>query len=90
MASVYADTRFEVPTRRGGRAADQRLFVVVTLVPAFLAIVVFWFYPILNGFYGSFTDWRAMSTDRNWIGLQHYRTLWHDDVFREALVNTGQ
>ena len=90
MASVYADTQFEIPTRRGGRAADQRLFVVVTLVPAFLAIVVFWFYPILNGFYGSFTDWRAMSTDRSWIGLDHYRTLWNDNIFREALINTGQ
>ena len=90
MASIYADTHFEIPARRGGRAADQRLFVVVTLVPAFLAIVVFWFYPILNGFYGSFTDWRAMTTQRSWIGLEHYRTLWNDDVFREALVNTGQ
>ncbi len=90
MASIYADTHFEIPARRGGRAADQRLFVVVTLVPAFVAIVVFWFYPILNGFYGSFTDWRAMTTQRSWIGLEHYRTLWNDDVFREALVNTGQ
>lgn len=90
MASIYADTRFETPKRRGGRAADQRLFVVVTLVPALLAILLFWIYPILNGLYGSFTDWRAFQTERSWIGIDHYRGLWNDDTFREALVNTFQ
>ena len=90
MASIYADAQFETPKRRGGRAADQRLFVVVTLVPALLAILLFWIYPILNGLYGSFTDWRAFQTERSWIGIDHYRGLWNDDTFREALVNTFQ
>ena len=90
MASIYADTQFQVPGRRGGRAADQRLFVYVTLVPAFAAIALFWIYPIANGLYGSFTDWRAFQTERSWIGIDHYRGLWRDDTFRESLINTWQ
>jgi multiple sugar transport system permease protein len=90
MASIYADTPFHTPKRRAGRNADQRLFVLVTLIPAFVAIALFWIYPIVNGLIGSFTDWRAFSTERNWIGLDHYRGLWNDNTFREALVNTFQ
>ena len=90
MATLPADATYVTKGRRGGRNADQRLFVVVTLLPAFLGLVVFWIYPMANGLYGSFTDWRAFQTDRDWIGFGHYRALWRDDIFREALINTGQ
>jgi multiple sugar transport system permease protein len=85
---------FPSPTRGkrriGGRNADQRLFIAVTLIPTFGGLLLFWIYPLANGLWGSFTDWRAFQTERDFVGLDNYRTLWHDDVFREALVNTFQ
>ena len=77
-------------SRLGGRDADQRLFVAVTLIPTALGLLIFWIYPLANGLWGSFTDWKAFQTDREFIGIDNYRTLWHDDVFRETLVNTFQ
>jgi multiple sugar transport system permease protein len=90
LSADPADAGYVTRGRRGGRNADQRLFVVVTLIPAFLGIALFWIYPMANGLYGSFTNWRAFESDRDWIGFGHYRALWRDDVFREALLNTGQ
>ena len=75
--------------RRGGRNADQRLFVAVTLGPTALGLIVFWIYPLVNGLWGSFTDWRAFEPDRAFVGLDNYRALRHDDVFLTALKNTG-
>ncbi len=74
--------------RRGGRNADQRLFVVVTLVPTALGLLIFWIYPLVNGLWGSFTDWHAFTPDRQFIGLDNYRTLANDRVFTRALRNT--
>ncbi len=76
--------------RRGGRDADQRLFIAVTLIPIFLGLLIFWVYPLANGLWGSFTDWRAFQTDRSFVGLDNYRTLWSDNVFRETLLNTAK
>jgi len=76
--------------RRGGRDADQRIFIAATLIPTALGLFIFWIYPLANGLWGSFTDWRAFQTDRNFIGLDNYRTLWNDNIFRETLLNTAQ
>ncbi|CAA9535434.1 MAG: N-acetyl-D-glucosamine ABC transporter, permease protein 1 [uncultured Thermomicrobiales bacterium] len=75
--------------RRGGRDADQRLFVAVTLVPTLLGLLVFWIYPLANGLLGSFTDWQAFASSREFIGLDNYRALRDDPVFVKALGNTG-
>lgn len=90
MATIPAAAEYQTKGRRGGRDADQRLFVAATLIPIFAGLILFWIYPMANGLVGSFTDWRAMQTERNFIGLDHYRALWHDDIFREALINTGE
>jgi multiple sugar transport system permease protein len=90
MSSSPSGTPYRQTGRRGGRNADQRLFVIVTLVPTFLGLIVFWIYPLANGLWGSFTDWRAFETNRDFIGLDNYVDLWHDDIFRKTLVNTAK
>lgn len=87
--SALSAVAIETPRRRGGRNADQRLFVAATLVPVCLGLIVFWIYPLLNGLWGSLTDWRAFQTDRSFVGLDNYRTLWRDDVFRTSMKNTA-
>ncbi len=76
--------------RRGGRAADQRRFIAAALVPTALGLLIFWIYPLVNGLWGSYTDWRAFQPERAFVGLANYRALANDDVFVETLVNTGQ
>jgi multiple sugar transport system permease protein/raffinose/stachyose/melibiose transport system permease protein len=61
-------------------------------VPAFLlvpllveAVWVFW--PALQGFYLSLTDWDGVSAPR-FIGLDNFREMAHDRVFRTATGDT--
>ncbi|MBA3416776.1 MAG: sugar ABC transporter permease [Chloroflexia bacterium] len=83
-------TRRPRKRRLGGRAADQRLFIATALVPTILGLLVFWIYPLVNGLWGSFTDWRAFQPERAFVGLGNYQTLAGDAVFLETLLNTAQ
>jgi len=76
--------------RLGGRDADQRLFIAATLIPTALGLIIFWIYPLINGLWGSFTDWQAFQSNRDFVGLKNYRELWDDEVFHETLINTFQ
>ena len=75
--------------RRGGRNADQRLFVAVALIPTAAGLILFWIYPLASGLWGSFTNWKAFQPDQSFIGFDNYRTLWHDKVFIKSLKNTA-
>jgi len=59
------------------------------ILPALLVYGVFVFVPILNTVRLSFHDWTGFS-DSQFVGLDNYRQLWSDDVFRTALVNNIQ
>lgn len=76
--------------RRGGRTADQRLFITVALVPMAFGLLIFWIYPLVNGLWGSFTDWQAFQPERTFVGLANYQALASDKVFVETLINTAE
>src|SRR5579862_4944716 len=68
--------------RRGdGRVAI--LFLLPDLIP-FLAFTVL---GVLATFGLSFAHWN-LSSPPTWVGLQNYRTLIDDDLFRKVVVNT--
>ncbi len=46
------------------------------------------FYPTLNSFYISLTDWDIVSKNKNFIGISNYIELFHDEVFWKTLGNT--
>jgi ABC-type sugar transport system permease subunit len=80
-----------VRTRRrsaGSMQRQQRIFVLVALVPMAIIFLVFWIYPMLDGLWGSFTNWSAFNPQRSWVGLKHYNALFADDIFLHALQNT--
>ena len=76
------------PQRRPRPRQGQRLFIAVTLIPMMLVFLIFWIYPIFDGMWGSLTKWQGFNPNRQFIGLENYRTLAEDPVFIKSLANT--
>lgn len=68
--------------RRHGRYA-----AILFLLPALTVYGLFILYPLVKGVSLSFTDNTGGPTDK-FVGLQQYRTLWHDPAVRHALQHT--
>ena len=69
---------------------NQQLFVLSVIGPMLLFFFVFYIYPIIVGFVGSLTNWRAFQdpAERLFIGFNNYVTLFNDPVFMASLGNT--
>ena len=70
------------PSHRG----DARLAWIL-ISPAMVGFLVFAVYPTLRGIYLSFTDFRLL-TPPQWIGVQNFVDLFHDDTFWASLLVT--
>ena len=57
------------------------------ILPAFLLFAVFIFYPLVYGFYMSFTDYGGFNIKPNFIGLDNYKKLFEDAYFQISLKN---
>lgn len=66
----------------------KNIFVASVMIPMLLFFFVFYIYPIIVGFLGSLTNWRAFQPERVFIGLDNYRALLNDRVFIQSVVNT--
>jgi multiple sugar transport system permease protein len=79
------------PARKGGRRAEE-IAKIFFVVPAALALVALFGYPVVKNLVMSFQDYglRTFFTgEAPWVGLQNYVTVVTDDVFSKALVNTA-
>jgi multiple sugar transport system permease protein len=66
-------------SRGSGLTAQEALLL---LVPALLPVVLLSVFPLLRGVYLGFTDARAgLDVPTNFIGLDNFRRLIHDDLF---------
>src|SRR5215471_11017292 len=85
MASVATPA----PTRRSRRTKLQRRQTRVAwllLIPSLAVVVLVALYPLGKTIYQSFTDQEFLALEpTKWVGLENYRTLWHDTVFRDAV-----
>ena len=70
------------------RQTQQAAFLLIVLVPLIFSFVLFWIYPVVRGFWGSFTLWRAFDPNAPFVGLQQYRKAFADPIFQIALRNT--
>ncbi|MGZ4132430.1 MAG: carbohydrate ABC transporter permease [Actinomycetota bacterium] len=74
--------------RRRARGRFKKLLPAYLLVaPAFIASVVFLYIPIVFSGWWSFTKYNGLQPPQ-WVGLDNYVTLFHDDLFLKALLNT--
>jgi ABC-type sugar transport system permease subunit len=68
------------------RASAPYLFIA----PFFVGYLIFWGYPVVNGFWTSLHSEQFDPGGSQWIGFQNYRDLLSDDRFHTALINTTQ
>ena len=78
------------PRRRRRRTTLQRRqtrIAWVLLLPALAAVAFVAIYPLGKTVYQSFTNQEFLQglEPTRWVGLDNYKTLWHDSIFRHAV-----
>ena len=81
------------PRRRRRRSKLQRGQARIgwlLLLPALAAVGFVAIYPLGKTVYESFTNQEFLQglEPTKWVGLENYRTLWHDTIFRDAVWET--
>ena len=91
-------TTTDVPRATGGRPRpaarrrrrpswDRLSFMVVFLGLPVTIYVVFVIYPFGQALYYSMTDWSGFSPTYNFVGLDNFTKLFHDDTFMRSVRN---
>jgi trehalose/maltose transport system permease protein len=76
--------------RRSNLQRKQTRLAWVLLLPAIAAVGFVAFYPLGQTVYYSFTDQQFLAgiEPTKWVGLENYKDLIHDTLFRDAVVLT--
>src|SRR5918992_159262 len=82
MASISVGPSRRLPPRKR-EALEGYLFIL----PWFAGFLVFTAGPLLASLYFSFTEWGFVDSPV-WVGLDNYRRILDDPIFRIALENT--
>ncbi len=59
----------------------------VMLIPNSLGLLVFCFIPIICAIYISFNDYNGLQP-MSWVGIENYKELFHDPLFKDSLIRT--
>jgi len=73
---------------RSGRFWRDTLQAYLFLVPAFVILGTFTFYPFIKAFLISFYKWDMINPVKEFVGLGNYIKLFHDDLFWLSLWHT--
>ena len=75
--------------RRRGTKLQRRQTRIgwILLLPSLAVVGFVAFYPLGKTVYQSFTNQEFLAgiEPTKWVGLENYRTLWHDTIFRDAV-----
>jgi ABC-type sugar transport system permease subunit len=69
------------------RARAKRRIVIPFVAPAVIVYVLVLIVPALQAFNLSLFDWSGFGTNARFIGLENFRAMPGDDVYRLALIN---
>ncbi|WP_336788132.1 carbohydrate ABC transporter permease [Paenibacillus sp. MMO-177] len=70
--------------------SKQRRYILLSLLPALALLLVFTFYPFLQGVVMAFQNYVLFDlTNVQFIGLQNFETAFRDAKFLSALENSG-
>lgn len=70
---------------RRGRGRRRALTIAGFILPALVVYVLFVLYPIAQATYYSAFDWNGLGPLEDFVGVDNYRRLLSDAVFRKAL-----
>jgi len=76
-----------VPHKRLSFAAKRGLWGFIFVLPAFIFFAIFAFYPMINAFIISFTDYNLM-TPPKFVWLENYVRMINDGRFKVVVSNT--
>ena len=79
------------PPRRGGRRGEE-IAKILFVVPAAVAIIALFGYPVVKNLVMSFQNYTLrtfINGKAPWVGLQNYVAVVSDDLFTKALINTA-
>jgi trehalose/maltose transport system permease protein len=91
MASVATPAPTRRRRRRGGTKLQRRQTRIawLLLLPALAVVALVALYPLGKTIYQSFTDQEFLALQpTQWVGLQNYKDLWHDTLFRDSIWET--
>lgn len=69
------------------RQFQDRLVIILFLLPAFILFVLFVIYPIFRSVYFSTFNWKGFGPAVDYIGLANYKKILTDEVFLKAIKN---
>lgn len=87
MISQPTATKQQTKARQR-RNYSQWLWCYVFLLPFLLFFIAFTLWPIVATMSWSFTDYSVPSRGLNFIGLENFKTLFKDDLYRRSFINT--
>jgi ABC-type sugar transport system permease subunit len=67
---------------------QKRKLLVPFLAPALLLYGAFFLYPASKTFYVALTSWHGVTSSLPFVGLDNFRALAHDQLFRGTISNT--
>lgn len=67
---------------------DQRIYVIGFLSLSLIIYAVFFFYPLLQSLFISFTEFKLAKKSWKWVGLKNYARVLSDKEFPKILSNT--
>jgi multiple sugar transport system permease protein len=79
------------PARRGGRRGEE-IAKILFVVPAAVAIIALFGYPVVKNLVMSFQNYTLrtfINGKAPWVGLQNYVAVVTDELFTKALINTA-
>ena len=70
---------------------NNRNFLITFLVPTFLLLFLFAFYPLGTAIYYALHDWDMRSPDpMNFVGIENFTRMFTDPRFLNSLKISGQ
>jgi multiple sugar transport system permease protein len=89
VGGEVAATRGRVRRRRRQFTGRTGLTLLAFMLPAIGFVGLFTYYPLLSGIQMAFRNWNLNDlSDTSWVGLDNFRTLLGDSMFRGTVTNT--
>ncbi len=70
------------------RLRKDTIWFWVFVAPVLFAFTIVVVIPFFMGFYYSMTDWKAVGTTINFVGLENYKSMFSDYTFKYSFIRT--